>query len=237
MISESSGPGRPCELIREILPARGGESPTVVINPMVGVSHPDRTSAMGGALGACGARNGHRPEFAAVTLRGHRYYYLPRGFANHTRALSSSLATPANLASASQHDAGPLRGRSRGQTFPANGFRISSSPMGGLALVNLIVPLVILRLATRTRVWGVRLLLALPVLSRRNPGGRISMVAGIRGGKIDGALAVLDPGTLPRCPPQVFGSWGLCAFRGAGSECGCCPAFCPRLQQSLCPRL
>jgi hypothetical protein len=36
--------------------------------------------------------------------------------------------------------------------------------LGGLALINVVVPLMILRLATRRRVWSVRLLLALPAV-------------------------------------------------------------------------
>src|SRR5207248_1304780 len=36
--------------------------------------------------------------------------------------------------------------------------------MGGLALVNVVVPLLILKLATRRRVWSVRMLLALPAV-------------------------------------------------------------------------
>ena len=36
--------------------------------------------------------------------------------------------------------------------------------MAGLATINIVVPLLIVRLATRRRVWGVRLLLALPAV-------------------------------------------------------------------------
>ena len=36
--------------------------------------------------------------------------------------------------------------------------------LGGLALINVVVPLLILKLATRRRVWGVRMLMALPVV-------------------------------------------------------------------------
>ena len=36
--------------------------------------------------------------------------------------------------------------------------------LAGLATINVVVPLLILRLATRRRVWGVRLLLALPAV-------------------------------------------------------------------------
>ncbi len=36
--------------------------------------------------------------------------------------------------------------------------------LGGLALINVVVPLLILKLATRRRVWSVRMLLALPVV-------------------------------------------------------------------------
>ena len=36
--------------------------------------------------------------------------------------------------------------------------------LAGVALINVMLPLAILRLATRRRVWGVRLLMALPVV-------------------------------------------------------------------------
>jgi hypothetical protein len=52
----------------------------------------------------------------------------------------------------SQQAAGP---------FPAQFFVLA---LGGLALINVVVPLLILKLATRRRVWSVRMLLALPAV-------------------------------------------------------------------------
>jgi len=177
------------ELIREILPARGGQSATVVINPMVGLD---------GATG--------RPRWAGhsalAVLVPSVAPSLPRLLTGSADTTIYREALPTTPEGAFQQARGTLakahlaRDDPRWErSLPWADLSSERIPylflsMGGLALVNLIIPLVILRLATRKRIWGVRLLLALPVVVAI-PAAAYRWWPGFAAGSLDGASAVV----------------------------------------------
>ena len=81
----------------------------------------------------------------------------PRAVSSQPRGRSRRPASPATTRDG--RDRSPGRGNADGLLPPQ--FLLA---LGGLALINVVVPLLILKLATRRRVWSVRMLLALPAV-------------------------------------------------------------------------
>ncbi len=151
------------ESVREVIPAREGQPAVVVLGSMVGLD---------GATG--------RPRWAGhgstVVLDPGNSRQPPRLLSESDDATVCRLALPTTpegiyqqshgtpsahrFASDDPRWARPLPwGSPNGPIWPGLLYQT-----GGLALINVVVPLAVLRLATRRRIWGMRLLLALPVV-------------------------------------------------------------------------
>jgi tRNA A-37 threonylcarbamoyl transferase component Bud32 len=151
------------EPIHQVIPAHPGRPATVVLNSMV---------ALDGASGRTLWKG--RPSSvldAGDTARS------PRLLTTDDDATICSLALPTTPAGAYEPARGtPMSlGLTRDDPRWARPLPWSSGGgglipllvfvgMAGLATINVVVPLLIVRLATRRRVWGVRLLLALPAV-------------------------------------------------------------------------
>jgi hypothetical protein len=79
--------------------------------------------------------------------------------------------------------------------------------LAGLALINVVVPLSILKLATRRRVWGVRLLMALPVVVAIPLAAFLaieSVTPSMAGLSVERAILIIMLSTLGGLPVVVY---------------------------------
>jgi len=149
--------------VRQVIPARAGQPAVVVLDAMVGLDGATGRPRWAGQ-GATVVLDPGGPTSAPRLLSGHGDATICRR-ALPTRddgSFQPTRGTP--TASGLAHDdprwLRPLPWNS------ANGHSDAREAflLGGLAFINVVIPLVILRLATRRRFWSARLLLALPVV-------------------------------------------------------------------------
>jgi len=155
----------PClDRIREVLPARAGQPATVVLNSMVGLDGTTGRPIWSGG-----------PSKAVLETADARS--VPRLLTGPEGATVCRMALPTSAEGAYQ----PARGESakpsrvrkdpgweRALPWASEGNRtqypVRYLALAGIALIDVVVPLAILWLATRKRFWSVRMLLALPVV-------------------------------------------------------------------------
>jgi outer membrane protein assembly factor BamB len=173
-------------MIHQLIPARGGRAGTIVLDAMTTTtsqigfgSHGGRagTVIVNPMLGLDGATG--QPRWAGgssgTVLDAGAGAQPPRVLTGFDDATVCRMALPTTPEGAYQPARGsfvvprPTRDDPRwrrpmpwADEVPGNILTLSYPAFGGIAVVNVLLPLGILRLATRRRFWSVRLLLALP---------------------------------------------------------------------------